>query len=78
MRAAGDPHHQPAVLEELKDEARWRGLWKTRNCSALDTGNMEVLTLFGTAEHKQRYLRPLLEGTIRSAFAMTEPAAAAG
>ena len=37
---------------------------------------MEVLTLFGTEKHKQRWLRPLLEGTIRSAFAMTEPAVA--
>ncbi|BAV39546.1 acyl-CoA dehydrogenase family protein [Mycobacterium ulcerans] len=46
------------------------------NCSAPDTGNMEVLTLFGTDEHQQRYLKPLLEGKIRSAFAMTEPAVA--
>jgi len=109
MDAAGDPHHHPAVLEDLKLEARKRGLWnlflphKTQwtdglsnldyaplaeimgrsplaseacNCSAPDTGNMEVLTMFGTDEHKERWLQPLLEGEIRSAFAMTEPAVA--
>jgi acyl-CoA dehydrogenase len=108
MGASGDPHFHPPILEDLKAEARKRGLWnlfhphpewgpglsnleyaplaeimgrshiasEACNCSAPDTGNMEVLTLFGTDEHKERYLRPLLDGTIRSAFAMTEPGVA--
>ena len=96
-------HTLPPVVEELKVEARERGLWnlflpdesglsvldyaplaeitgwsveiapEALNCSAPDTGNMEVLHLFGTPEQKERWLRPLLDGQIRSGFAMTEP-----
>jgi acyl-CoA dehydrogenase len=105
MRDSGDPHYQPPILEELKAEARKRGLWnlfhphpdtgagltnleyaplaeimgrsfiapEACNCSAPDTGNMEVFELFGSEEHREKYLKPLLEGTMRSAFAMTEP-----
>ena len=109
MAESGNPHFQPPILEELKAQARQRGLWnlfhphpewgpgltnleyaplaeimgrsphlapEATNCSAPDTGNMEVFTLFGSDEHKEKYLKPLLEGTIRSAFAMTEPAVA--
>jgi acyl-CoA dehydrogenase len=108
-RESGDPHHHPPVMEELKAEARRRGLWnlflphatewtdglsnldyaplaeitgrsaiapEALNCSAPDTGNMEILTMFGTPEQQERWLRPLLEGEIRSAFLMTEPAVA--
>ncbi|MEU1018320.1 acyl-CoA dehydrogenase family protein [Streptomyces sp. NPDC005900] len=109
LAESGDPHHQPPVLEDLKAEAKKRGLWnlfhphpqwgpgltnleyaplaeimgrsahlapEATNCNAPDTGNMEVLTLFGTDEHKEKWLKPLLAGEIASAFAMTEPAVA--
>lgn len=96
-------HTLPPVVEELKVEARSRGLWnlflpdvsgltnleyaslaeitgwsiniapEAINCDAPNTGNMEVLHMFGTPEQKSRWLAPLLEGEIRSAFAMTEP-----
>ena len=109
MTESGNPNHHPAVLEELKAEAKSRGLWnlfhphenaewgspglsnldyaplaeitgrspeiapEAINCNAPDTGNMEVLQLFGTDEHKQKWLKPLLAGEINSAFCMTEP-----
>jgi acyl-CoA dehydrogenase len=106
MEASGDPHHHPEILEDLKKEARSRGLWnlflpdpvdggglsvleyaplaeitgrsvsiapEAINCSAPDTGNMEILHMFGTPEQKEVWLHPLLEGEIRSCFSMTEP-----
>jgi acyl-CoA dehydrogenase len=107
LRADGREHEVPPVVEELKVEARKRGLWnlflpdaedpahglsvtdyaslaevtgrspslapEAINCAAPDTGNMEVLHLFGTPEQKERWLRPLLDGEIRSCFGMTEP-----
>ena len=104
-RDSGDPHHQPAIMEQLKAQAREAGLWnmflpdaslgaglsnsdyaplaeilgrsfiasEACNCSAPDTGNMEVLFQFATPAQKDRWLAPLLDGEIRSAFAMTEP-----
>jgi acyl-CoA dehydrogenase len=101
----GDRWQPTAIMEELKREARARGLWnlflpesehgagftnleyapiaeltgyypllsEATNCSAPDTGNMEVLARYGSREQQERWLKPLLAGEIRSAFCMTEP-----
>lgn len=107
--AATNPHLLPPVVEELKAEARRRGLWnlfmpdrrfgagltnleyaplaeitgrsielapEATNCAAPDTGNMELLALFGTPGQQEQWLRPLLDGRIRSCFAMSEPGVA--
>jgi len=106
MNASDDPDHHPQILEDLKAEAKKRGLWnlflpdpedgaglsvleyaplaemlgrmpwlapEVCNSDAPNTGNMEILHMFGTLEQKELWLGPLLAGEIRSAFSMTEP-----